>query len=229
MVDHLKVKINVSADLLRRAALAKSDDEWRFYLGGVYVEPAKAGGVLLVATDGHILACLHDKDGSASHPTIINPNKDMLAWAKRSNGRRFLKFGQARILMRDGELIGAFANNISKDGSVESSLIEARQWRDAWIDGNFPDYRRAIPKDSDVNPIMSGVSAPLIAKAHAILGDKVHCCMSFRAEKNDGISPMVARIDNDDVAGFCIIMPMRGWAMGYPDFWKAETAPTPAR
>ena len=62
--------IRVGAPFLAAAALFVSRDVARYYLTGVYIEPAKDGGALLVATDGHRLIALRDPEGVCDKPFI---------------------------------------------------------------------------------------------------------------------------------------------------------------
>lgn len=41
-------------------------EETRYYLSAINIKPVKSGGIVLAATDGHVLACIHDKRGSAA-------------------------------------------------------------------------------------------------------------------------------------------------------------------
>lgn len=52
MTDHKDFKCCVDARSFAKTALMQSTDETRYYLRGVYVEPASAsvGGVYLIAT-----------------------------------------------------------------------------------------------------------------------------------------------------------------------------------
>lgn len=51
-----------------RAILDLAEDRYFERQVGLTIEPAKGGGVLLIATDGHVLAVLHDKAGRANKP-----------------------------------------------------------------------------------------------------------------------------------------------------------------
>ena len=39
-----------------------SSDNYRYYLKGVNIEAHQDGGAVMVATDGHTMACIHDAD-----------------------------------------------------------------------------------------------------------------------------------------------------------------------
>lgn len=70
-----QLKLNLHADGLAAVSLAKSTGETRHYLSGVYVTPWKVNdetGVMMVATDGHVMATYFDRDGEANRPAIID-------------------------------------------------------------------------------------------------------------------------------------------------------------
>ena len=62
---------NLDADLFMRVRRAVGAEEVRYYLTGVYVEPAPGGGALLVATDGRAMLVARDPQGFAPAPAIV--------------------------------------------------------------------------------------------------------------------------------------------------------------
>lgn len=67
MTDHF----NLSATRMLRAMDIPGANAARHYLEGVYVEPLDAGGVAIVATDGHVMLVQWDRDGIAPAPAIL--------------------------------------------------------------------------------------------------------------------------------------------------------------
>lgn len=62
---------NLDADLFIRVRRAVGAEETRYYLTGVYVEPAPGGGTLMVATDGRVMLVARDPLGIAPAPAIV--------------------------------------------------------------------------------------------------------------------------------------------------------------
>jgi hypothetical protein len=59
--------VNVSLDILTRLVGAATTDPTRYYMVGVHVRSrARTSGVVLEATDGHMLALEHDPDGAVT-------------------------------------------------------------------------------------------------------------------------------------------------------------------
>jgi hypothetical protein len=68
-------RINVNADILCAVGAFVTPDKTRYYLNGVHVlpkpDPETGRGVLMISTDGHRLAAIHDPDGSTSGPVTV--------------------------------------------------------------------------------------------------------------------------------------------------------------
>lgn len=62
---------NLSATRMLRAMDIPGANAARHYLEGVYVEPLDAGGVAIVATDGHVMLVQWDREGVAPAPALL--------------------------------------------------------------------------------------------------------------------------------------------------------------
>ena len=107
------------------AVLCTGKEQTRPYLHGVYIQPATGGGLLLTATDSHILFHGHDPNGSAPRAAIVVPDKGKLPapWAKGGT----LTIDTAQGVMRH------------TTGGLTTDCRE--------IDGSFPEYQRVIPQE----------------------------------------------------------------------------------
>jgi hypothetical protein len=183
-------RCNINAAVFARAVIAQSTEETRYWLNGVYVEPAPNGGALLVATNGHILVCLHDPDALVAGAGIVNLPPALLKACKpsrRAPGPRL---------------------EIENDTASVAGLQCAK----VLIDGSFPDYRRIIPRDLDpaagvldqFDPV--NVLAPL-AKALSP-GGHVNALRLIAPKKRNpgGWNPCLAL--GYDPAGFGVAMPV---------------------
>lgn len=121
MFDHSKRDVSVRAECVAMVLPFVSTEETRYYLKGFYVEPVKDGGVILVATDGHMMAVARDETGHADRPWICTLPKtvEKLIIGKRSEDTVHFR-----------------------GGNVEFGGITAKAEP---IDGTFPDWRRIIP------------------------------------------------------------------------------------
>lgn len=134
--------VSIDAEVLRRAfeavTPAISTEETRYYLNGSYFE-ATDDGLRVVATDGHRLA-LYDIDGQDwPFPGVIVP-RQAVAWLKR-------------------ELKGQTQVEVRHDADRNRLRFTAEGWffETKLIDGNYPDYRRVIPKpDGTISVAVSG-------------------------------------------------------------------------
>jgi DNA polymerase III subunit beta len=118
------------AEMIERTLFAVSSDETRLSLGGVYIESADKNLVRMVATDGHRLSLIErEVPGVDLKPGVILPRKGLVE-AKR-------------LLEGDGgEITFSIAGNLAR---MERSGVELFM---RLIEGEFPDYRQVIPKES---------------------------------------------------------------------------------
>jgi len=136
------VAVSFNATLLAGVCPAISTETTRFYLGGIYFEPAPQGGAIAVATNGHIMLVAHDPEGIAPKGGIILP------------------LGALAAKLRPADLF-SWMNNIARvyGKSDSEHLIKP-------IDGTFPDWRRIC------HPGMLTASEPVVAAfGHAAVGD----------------------------------------------------------
>lgn len=151
--------IDVNAIFFRAANEVVSKEERRYYLNGVYVQPHPDKGVLLTATDGHRLVCIHDQTGKCTKAAIIRVAARAISGVKLQKNQP-----------------DAPRLTVDKDGIVTCGSY--RSVSSAVIDGTYPDYPRVL------TPLVHGAVkksyAPAafkpeylagFAKVAAILGD----------------------------------------------------------
>ena len=119
--------------LLSLVDYAISTDETRYVLNGVFFEPKEGGRVRMVATDGHRLAMV-DRELPGDFKLkagVIIPRKGL--------------FELKRLLDEapEAEMQLGFAENSALFKKPGLSMVMRL------IDGQFPDYQRVIPKESD--------------------------------------------------------------------------------
>ena len=84
--------------------------DWRSYLNGIFITPAKQGGVNIIATDAHRLIYLWDKKGFSSCEEIILPITELTELVKLSrspkNRNEIIKIESCK-----NKLIASLKNN----------------------------------------------------------------------------------------------------------------------
>ena len=178
-------KATVNAEMFRRCALAQSSEATRYYLRGVKLERHPSGeGVLMIATDGHILACFYDRDGTIEGEAIVALPKHVMAACK----------GSAHSLTLDGDTAEIF----DKRGAAQFA-------KGVVVDGTFPDWRRIIPKPGPDAGCAGQFDHVLLSRLGAILSDGKLEVLSI---SGDGASdPHIVRGTNPN--GFGVAMPLR--------------------
>lgn len=163
--------LQFSANLYRIVQSVASNEETRYYLGGVFVEPAPRGhsGVVMTATDGHRLLHVYDAYGKADESAIVKLSDFALKACKGKNVVRIDTGSQvARVyevpqhmtwdcMIEDTTSLTMLAScgvdpavRIEKrydaDYGVECDVTVRGYSSDSCkIDGTFPAYRNVIP------------------------------------------------------------------------------------
>lgn len=181
--------------------MARSNEDTRYYLRGVFVKPAPSGkGVIMCATDGARMVVAWDCAGFISEPAILDADKSVLAHCKAT------KAGHAVIAKDEADSI-ARVIQVDSDGDEMATLGAGVI---TVVDGTFPDFDRVIPREfgehagkaynaaflSDFGKIAKKLSGDTIRKP----------AIRVRHGKGDGSPDLVTF---GDLPGFGVIMPMR--------------------
>src|SRR5579875_696232 len=127
----LTIACDALAAMIDRTIFAVSPDEARYNLSGVYIEAADGNGVRMVATDGHRLAMVdRDAAGFNMQGGAIIPRKGLAELRKLLD-----QAGEGEVKL---SIYGQLA--WLKRGASEVSM--------RLVEGEFPDYRGVIPKES---------------------------------------------------------------------------------
>ncbi len=124
------MKVTVNAMTLASVALARSTEEARPYLQGVHVHPVEAGGLALVATDGHILICARDPhaEHDLEEGVIVRIGATARQLAQKCAGQD----------------VQQMKSCIDLDAGTVT-LANGKEFPASRIDGSFPDYSRVMP------------------------------------------------------------------------------------
>lgn len=210
--------IIVNADLVRQLLPFTSNEGFRFYLSGINVEPHPDGGAWVVATDGHRMAIFHDSMAICDTPVIIKIPPAMAAACRPSKNKKM------RLLTVDGKMAMLHehphvtaAEEINREWLIADNMLLA--CGDALIDADYPDWRKALPKELPTNEVGPFAVNPLLIAAFGKIGPGVSLHMS------DTYSPIIVKVTaRDDFVG--ALMPMRvdSWT-SYPKWFLAEPNP----
>ncbi len=173
---------NVRGDLFARAMAIASTDPTRHYIGGVYIAPCKAGGALLVATDGGAMVVLHDPQGEVNGAAIVKLPAALLKAASAAKG-------SPTVHIHKGE-----------------ATVSGLRAGDVEVGGTYPDWRRVLPKEAGVATEAAFDAGLLqrLARALTLTGNKT-APISLRGA--DASSPHWAY--GSDPAAVGVIMPYR--------------------
>lgn len=129
-----------AADFLKLAAFA-ADDPTRPYLRCVNIEPAPAGGCVMVATNGYILGAYRHESakGACTSPVMVSTAKDILRAMK--GGRKECLYAVCRAAGLD--IVIADSAEAAATAPAKVTIPAAA----AYLSGlTFPAWRNALPE-----------------------------------------------------------------------------------
>lgn len=124
------VSVEVFQEMMEKTAYAIATDDTRHNLGGIFFDNSKESAARMVATDGHRLAMIEKNlNIEATTKSVIIPRKGVYEIKKLigKDGEMELAIGQKTLCVRKGN---------------ETLIVRL-------IEGDYPDYHRIIPTDSD--------------------------------------------------------------------------------
>lgn len=203
-------RVRISAELAAMMLPFISSEEPRYYLQGIHVEPHHDEGVLLVATDGHRMAIIHDKGGETNGNWICEVprllRKELVATHDTSASLHFIGHG-------------AYLTGFSFDGDPkdvgEDHLIALGA---PPIDGKFVDWRRVVP-DTLPSGDVSCFNAGYISDFAEVARRRQGVAITIYA---DGAGPAVVLVQNvPEFLGALMPMTKKNMPAAMPD-WFAE-------
>lgn len=159
--DDLGPEITIDGDklakMIDRSRFAISNDETRYYLNGLYMQSIKNDDVSelrCVATDGHRLALSYLPDNNLdSNFGVIIPKKSVAEIRGIVEGAGEVKISTSRVKIKI----------VTSNSTIISKLI----------DGEFPDYARALPKNNDkIVTVSKKLLFDAIDRASTVASDK---------------------------------------------------------
>lgn len=192
--------IEIQTQALEQVACFMSKEDVRRHLNGVFLEFGE-GESRLVATDGHVLAVKRFVSDTQAGQSFIIPADTVMRIIKA--GSTSFEFESLRIESPDPDREGVTVvkNPLGCRISCPGITFDFQA-----IEGQFPDYRRVIPKKTD--GVASQFNLTLLnqfAKARRIYNRKVDS--GFVCIEHNGDSPALVSIGDPNFVG--VIMPAR--------------------
>lgn len=149
------MKVTINARAIRAVSNHAATGDVRFYLNGVILRPARGGGVLAIASDGHSFAVCHDPAGSwngEDREVIVPRNKASAHGAKPVKGWKDSTLAEAVKATKDDRLCTVEVSGDALTVEVGGVTIAGKA-----CDGKAPYFRNAlretyVPDPSGVNP-----------------------------------------------------------------------------
>lgn len=177
----------------------------RYYLRGINVRPLASGGVMICASNGHILGAYHDPDGVCAHEVTIYVGSAMLAACSARIG------DDRQVVMRSGRL--AVVDKFNEEICIQAGNPIADP------SAPFPRIEKLLPAIDDLQPgLIACINGMLLTKLTSAVANAnkaqgrssrrgFHGLVFFNKEGNaDALS--IARFDFD-TAFLAVIMPLR--------------------
>lgn len=158
----IKRKIWVNAKLVAALWPFAAKEDYRYFLNGVLIEPHPKEGVVIVATNGHMMMVAHDENGYSNGRHIVTVSKPMLSLCKKKQTRTFDAIKNLQFV---GETVLAWRtlytetedpetqNIVRKETLKRPSFSEkfkpgvAMAEESKGIDGKYPDWQRVVPQE----------------------------------------------------------------------------------
>ncbi len=222
--------------IMAAVAMMASTEETRYYLRGILVQPHKEGGIVLTATDGHIMAVVHDRFGIAegkpqiwAYPEHAGIVKAKLATVKDKTWKDSaqLRYEQAGDRFMVGVGFGGSAEDLfNVDFNAPAIEMVADK---AAIDGSFPDYTRVIPKMGEERTGIS-INASLLQRigkfASAITLERAPAATFEATEPSAPVNVFVEN-NGEGVSACVVVMPIRAERrFHHPDWLVTHTGRT---
>lgn len=126
--------------LVRLAPFVPAHDI-RYYLCGLCIERSPLGGVVLIATNGHMLGAIHDAQGTleGAEQVILKVSPGLTMAARRAAPSRRDRLG-AKVLLRGTRAF--VAPDFESEGTDLERFVQAGR---SVIEGRFPVWQKVLP------------------------------------------------------------------------------------
>lgn len=206
----------VNPKYLAAIACFMASNDIRYYLNGILIEPHPKGGVVIVATNGHVVGAMHDAQGFAKEAIIISPDNAILkacrlkAWQKRFVPAAVWISNRCAVVTAD------ITNRQSEEppelfGSQTITTAPCSP-----INGKFPNWRKVMdvdetsPEDAAHYPHLAARVLEPFIKAAQILSPKYQAIHMTPSGENTSVRVRIETAGFDPRDNFFgLAMPMR--------------------
>ena len=147
MTTDTTIRAKFKAKFLPYIAPFMGVQDIRYYLNGFLIQKAPQGGVYIVATNGHCLAVVHDKDGmiEGADEYIVRRETKLVAACK---GKTELPGGlHQHVILQAGRVL--VAPDFDMAGSSLETYVMHGQPR---VEGKFPVWTKVLPDFEKLQP-----------------------------------------------------------------------------
>lgn len=213
-------KLILDGRAFKDAAIFTGNEETRYYLKGVCVEPSPTPGkVLAIATDGHRMAIIEAiGQVDASRPII---SLDCLAAVKKAKAPWIMADDAGTVTVWDA---GPIEIKSATDLPTEFGTLVRQQFPLSLIDGTFPEWQRVLPATLPASKEAAPASfnsAYLADFAKVATPGKQSAGQAVRIVPNGDKPAWVFLPSRPDFVG--VIMPMPGDQPELPSFLQAPS------
>lgn len=150
-----------SADRLRWVYAARADIfDSRTYLQQILIDPAPAGGVYIVATNGALMMIAFDADGTASHRFTFDPLEEIVNICGFPTNEEALFSGRsyADTIVIDGSTLTACRAPLHRPANaIETEDLVKVLSQEVEIGEDFPDWRPFATHGGACNPVTAWI------------------------------------------------------------------------
>lgn len=137
----------------------------RYYLNGIFIEPHPEKGVVIVATDGHTLALLHDPDGWVKEPIIVGEiSKGLISACSAKGVEHRLTVPKLLYISKNGAVVTG--DSTVFDEVNPFAMLSLHMSKIELIDGKYPDYRRVISMERGDTAVSPCINSAYLARLH---------------------------------------------------------------
>jgi hypothetical protein len=144
-----ETKLSLTANLLGLVAPFIGRGDIRYYLDGISVRPAKGGGAIIAATNGHAMAMALDRNAVCEEEVILRVNGHLLQACAAQPHK-----ANRQLVMRNGRLTVCMGDGPDSDLYIQAGkpIIEAK----------YPDIYRVIPAADTLKVGLTGAFNPAL-------------------------------------------------------------------
>lgn len=212
----MKYLARVNPHYLAAMTFFAAKEDVRYYLNGITIEPHPEQGVILMATNGHVLAAVHDPEGWCERKIILaNPSKAMFGALKTKRYERIYKAEVCWIAEKFSVI--TWAGGDQKFAEPEPFGVEAiLTTKSELIETDRPvDWRKVIGKPNNEvpqkTPWISANYLKLFADAYKVISE-ADGYSAMRLEYTGENTVAIVRFSHFELFDRFVgaVMPMRG-------------------